>query len=169
MSKGTSFGFIVLLFLLLSGVVLFGFFVLTPKIKAYRALSIGIEQTAADAKSLEKEFDKEYSRLQTLQEKEKKIDIALHKHFDQKGLEGYLQHYFSALTLERINSVKSNGLQVDSLDVRAKITSPAEYYRFIDALNAFDWVGEVEGALQFKGEADGIATHFTLKVYTKAL
>ena len=168
MSKGTSFGFIVLLFLLLSGVVLFGFFVLTPKIKAYRALSIGIEQTAADAKSLEKEFDKEYSRLQTLQEKEKKIDIALHKPFDQKGLQGYLKHYFSALTLSGINSMRNGDLQVDTLDVRAKITSPADYYRFIDALNAFDWVGEVEGPLQFRGEADGIATHFTLKVYTKA-
>ncbi|WP_345975207.1 hypothetical protein [Sulfurimonas sp. HSL3-7] len=168
MSKGTSFGFTVLLFLLLSGVVLFGFFVFTPKIKAYRALSIGIEQTAEDVKSLEKEFDKEYGRLQALQEKEKKIDIALHKSFDQKGLEGYLQHYFSALTLTGISSTKSNKLQVDTLDVRAKIASPAEYYRFIDALNEFDWVGEVVGALQFKGEADGIATHFTLQVYTKA-
>ncbi len=168
MSKATSFGFTVLLFLLLSGVVFFGFFVFTPKIKTYRALSIGIEQTAAGVESMEKEFDKEYARLQTLQEKEKKIDIALHKHFDQKALEEYLQHYFSALTLERINSERNNDLQVDIIDVRAKITTPAEYYRFIDALNEFDWAGEVEGALQFEGEPDGIATHFTLKVYTKA-
>ena len=167
MSKATSFGFTVLLFLLLSGVVLFGFFVFTPKIKAYRALSIGIEQTAAGVESLEKEFYKEYARLQSLQEKEKNIDIALHKHFGQKGFEGYLQHYFSALTLSGTNSERSNDLQVDTLDVLAKIASPAEYYRFIDALNEFDWVGEVEGAVQFKGEADGIATHFTLKVYTK--
>jgi hypothetical protein len=167
-SKGTSFGFIVLLFLLLSGVVLFGFFVFTPKIKAYRVLSIGIELTAADVKSLETAFDKEYTRLQTLQEKEKKIDIALQKHFDQKGLEGYLQHYFSVVTLNSIISERSNGLQVDTVDVRAKITSPAEYYRFIDALNEFDWAGEIDGRVQFKGETDGIATHFTLKVYTKA-
>ena len=42
-----------------------------------------------------------------------------------------------------------------------------ESYSFIDALNQFDWVVEVDDTLQFKGVKDGINTHFTLKIHTK--
>ena len=167
MSKFASFGFIILLFLLLSGVVFFGFFIFTPKIKTYRALNIELQQNSSELVTVEKEFDKLYSTLQTLQDKEKAIDLAQHKHFDQDQFEAYLKKYFKSFTLRSIVSEKNEGFQTDTLDIRATIATPAEYYRFIDALNLFEWVVEVDGTLQFKGVSDGIETHFTLKVYTK--
>ena len=167
MSKFASFGFIVLLFLLLSGVVFFGFFIFTPKIKAYRALNIELQQNSSELVTAEKEFDKLYATLQTLQDKENAIDLAQHKHFDEDQFEAYLQRYFKSFTLRSIVSEKNEVFQTDTLDIRTTIASPAEYYRFIDALNLFAWVVEIDGAIQFKGVTDGIETHFTLKVYTK--
>ncbi|MGB5966610.1 MAG: hypothetical protein WBF77_03815 [Sulfurimonadaceae bacterium] len=167
MSKFASFGSVVLLFVLLSVVVVFGFFVFTPKIKAYRALNIELQLRSADLVTAEKEFDRHYAELQNLQDREKNIDIALHKHFDEERFETYLSQYFTSFTLRSITSEQSKAFQTEVIDVRAKIASPEEYYRFIEALNLFEWVVEVDGTLQFKGVEDGIDTHFTLKVYTK--
>ncbi len=167
MSKFASFGSVILLFVLLSVVVVFGFFVFTPKVKAYRVLNIELQQNSIELAAAEKEFDKHYADLQNLQGKIKNIDIALHKHFDEDRFETYLKQHFTSFTVRSITSEKDEVFQTEAINIRAKITSPAEYYRFIDALNQFEWVAEVNGALQFKGVKDGINTHFTLKIYTK--
>jgi len=70
------------------------------------------------------------------------------------------------VTIERVKQQKDNGLNVEVLDIRSVIKTPVEYYRFIDALHEFEWVVEANGVLQFKGTEEGIATHFTVKVYT---
>ncbi len=166
MSKFTSFGSVILLFILLSVLVLFGFFVFTPKIKMYRALNIELQQRSADLETAEKTFDKQYKVLQILQEKEKNIDLALQKHFNVGQFERYLQQYFLSLTLNKIATTEDAIYQRDLIDVQAKIASPVEYYRFINALNKFAWVVEIDGNQQFKGADDGIDTHFTLNVIT---
>ena len=167
MSKFASFGMVILLFILLSVVVLFGFFVFTPKIKAYRALNIELQQNSTQLAMAEKEFDGHYKVLQNLQDREKNIDIALHKHFDLDRFESYLKQHFTSFTLRSIISERDELFQTEMIVVRATIAAPAEYYRFIDTLNQFEWVVEVDGTQQFKGVKDGIATQFTLKVYTK--
>jgi len=167
MNKLASFGFIVLLFLLLSVVVLFGFFVFTPKLKAYRALQIALDEKHQAVKSDEAEFDLTYTKLQTLQESEKNIDLALHRHFDEQQFELYLKNYFQNYSLRSITTEQTDDLQTDTLEIRANIATPAEYYAFIEALNNFVWVVEVEGTQKFKGIEQGIEAHFTLKVYTK--
>jgi hypothetical protein len=166
MSKYASFGFLLLLFLLLSIIVLFGFFVFTPKIKAYRVLDLELQRSTATLAKLEDTFDKDYTRLKTLQVREQRIDTALHKYFNQKRFEEYLHRFFPTVAIEHIKEEKINGRNVETLDIRAVIKSPAEYYRFIDALHDPEWVVEANGVLQFKGSKEGIATHFTLKVYT---
>ncbi len=166
MSKFTSFGSVILLFILLSVLVVFGFFVFTPKIKTYRALNIEIEQRSTDLKAAETMFDKQYKTLQNLQDKEKNIDLALQKHFNIQQFETYLQRYFLSIGLNKIETTEDAFYQRELIDVQAKIASPAEYYRFIDALNQFEWVVEIDGNQQFKGADDGIDTHFTLNVIT---
>lgn len=166
MSKFTSFGSVILLFILLSVLVVFGFFVFTPKIKTYRALNIELEQRSMDLETAEKTFDKQYKVLQSLQEKEKNIDRALQKHFNVQQFERYLQQYFLSFTLNKVATTEDTYYQTELLDVQAKIASPVDYYRFIDALNQFEWVVEVDGNQQFKGAGDGIDTHFTLNVLT---
>ena len=166
MNKFASFGMVILLFVLLSVVVVFGFFVFTPKIKAYRALSIELQLHSAELATAEKEFDEHYAALQNLQDREKSIDIALHKHFDLDRFETYLKQHFSSYTLRSIVSERDELFQTELIAVRATIATPVEYYRFIDALNEFEWVVEVDGTQQFKGVKDGIATQFTLRVRT---
>ncbi len=167
MSKLASFGIVVLLFIFLSVVVVFGFFVFTPKIKAYRALNLELHKQSVEVSVAEIEYDGHYAQLQNLQEREKNIDLALQKHFDLDRFEEYLKQHFTAFTLRSIISEKGKVYQTEMISVRAKIATPAEYYRFIDALNQFVWVVEVEGTQKFVGKKDGIDTHFTLRVYTK--
>ncbi|MDA3946582.1 MAG: hypothetical protein PF439_07890 [Helicobacteraceae bacterium] len=167
MSKLASFGSVVLLFLLLSVVVVFGFMVFTPKVKTYRALNIELQNKNLELELLEERFDKEYASLQRLQERERNIDIALQRHFNLKAFETYLNNYFTSVTLGSLKSLQLNDLMIHELDVQAQITSPDEYYRFLEALNGFAWVVEVDGTLQFKGLEDGISTRFIVKVYTK--
>jgi hypothetical protein len=167
MSKLASFGFIVLLFLLLSVVVVFGFFVFTPELKAYRALQIELAQKQKELKSEEKQFDLTYTKLQALQESEKNIDLALQRHFDEQQFERYLQRYFKDFSLRSITTELEDGFQIDVLEVQATITTPAKYYDFIEALNAFVWVTELEATQKFRGVGEGIEAHFTLKVYTQ--
>ena len=167
MNKFASFGFIVLLFLLLSVVVLFGFFVFTPKLKEYRALQIALAEKEQSYRVAEEQFDMTYTKLQALQESERNIDLALHRHFDEQQFELYLQKYFKIYSLRSITTQKEGDFQTDSLEIKVSISSPAEYYAFIEALNAFTWVAEVEGTQKFKGVSKGIEAHYTLKVYTK--
>ena len=167
MSKFASFGIVVVLFLLLSLVVLFGFFVFAPDIKAYRALSIELSEKQSALDALETRFDKAYRRLQDLQERERRIDQALHRHFDEAAFERYVGGFFKAYELRSISSEYEGDLQTDTISLRVLIASPVEYYRFIDALNRFEWVAEVKGTQRFEGVSEGIETHFTLKVYTK--
>lgn len=166
MSKFASFGFLLLLFVLLSVIVLFGFFVFTPKIKEYRTLNLELQRSTSNLTKLEATFDKDYARLKILQEREHNIDAALHKYFNQDRFEEYLRLFFPVVTIERVKQQKDNGLNVEVLDIRSVIKTPVEYYRFIDALHEFEWVVEANGVLQFKGTEEGIATHFTVKVYT---
>lgn len=166
MSKFTSFGSVILLFILLSVLVLFGFYVFTPKVKTYRALNIELEQRSIDLETAEKTFDKQYKILQNLQEKEKNIDLALQKHFNIQQFEMYLKQFFLSISLHKIASTEDAIYQTELIDVQAKIASPMDYYRFIDALNQFAWVVEIDGNQQFKGADDGIDTHFTLNVIT---
>jgi len=167
MNKLASFGFIVLLFLLLSLVVLFGFFVFTPKLKEYRALQIGLDEKQQTLKVDEKQFDMTYTKLQSLQESEQNIDHALQRHFDEQAFELYLKKYFTTYTLRSITTEQTDDFQTDILEVRVNIGSPSEYYAFIKALENFVWVAEVKGIQKFEGVAQGIQAHFTLKVYTK--
>ena len=167
MSKFASFGIVVVLFLLLSLVVLFGFFVFAPDIKEYRALSIELSEKKSVLDAVETRFDTAYKRLQDLQERERQIDQALQKHFDEATFEKYVGRFFKAYDLRSINSEYEDDFQTDTITLRVLIASPMEYYKFIDALNSFEWVAEVEGTQRFEGVSDGIETHFTLKVYTK--
>ncbi len=166
MSKFASFGAAIILFLLLSVLVFFGFFILTPKVKEYRALATDFTQQEKSVSASEEAFDKAYVQLQSLQELEAEIDVAQHRHFDLDAFEGFLKRSFTMVELQSIMSEQTADFEINTVDVRATITSPAEYYHFIELLDTFEWVVEVEGEQQFKAVGDGIETHFALKVYT---
>ena len=168
MSKLASFTAVIILFLLLSAVVIFGFFIFTPKVKHYRTLNIDLLQKQEYLDKLESQFNRDYITLQSLQEREHKIDIAVHQQFDEQRFERFLAKYFKQFSLRSITSEREGDYQVDLIDVTALISTPAEFYHFIEALDHFDWVVEVVLPQQFKGVRTGIEAHFKLKVYTKS-
>ena len=167
MNKHTSFAMVILLFLFLTFLVIFGFFIIFPEIKAYRSQAIVLEQKKVDLAQKEAAYEKMYKDLQLLKEREAGFDQALNRGFKLEAFEAYLQHYFLSFEIQSIISEQDAHLQTDILEIRAIFDAPTTYYRFIDALNDFEWVAEVEGTQEFKGVAVGIEAHFVLKVYTQ--
>ena len=166
MNKFTSITLLVLFFILLSITVSFASFSLTPKIKASRSVNLELQQEQTTLQASEKRFDKGYVTLQQMQEKEGCIDNALQQHFDLERFEEYLKKYFNILYVKSIESEQIRGYQYDTLSVVAVVVSPLEYYHFIDALNSFEWVVELQGTQEFKQTKKGIEVSFNLKVYT---
>ena len=166
-NKYTSFALVVLLFLLLSILVFFGFFIFSPEVKAYRSLGITLDQKRESVLQQEALYEKRYSTLQALQEEEKSFDNALDRHFELTDFERYLKQYFHVFEIESIITEQSDHLQTDIIEIRAVMDTPATYYRFIEALNAFEWIAEVEGRQQFKRVKSGLQAQVTLKVYTR--
>ena len=167
MSKFASFILVMLIFLFMSVVVSFGFFSFTPKIKAKRLLSIELEQKNMMLDAAEKKFDQNYKQLQQLQEREKYVDLALEKRFDETRFEHFIAQHFNRYALRSITTEQELAYQADIIDISAITTSPVTFYRFVDMLNRFDWVAEVVSTQQFRSVPDGVETHFVLKVYTR--
>jgi len=166
MNKFNAITLLVLFFILLSIAVTFASFSLTPKIKMSRAGSLALEQATVSFQAREQNFDKAYVMLQNIQEREGHIDNALKHHFDLDTFESYLQGYFKKLHVKSIESEQVQGYQYDTLNIVALVTSPVEYYHFIDALNNFEWVVEVDHTQEFKQTKNGIQILFSVKVYT---
>jgi len=166
-SKFASFVLVTLIFLLMSVVVSFGFFVFTPKIKAQRQLNIALEQQQEKLNAAEKRFDDKYRELQHLQEQEKSIDIALQKRFDERRFERFIAKHFKRYTLRSITTEKEADYETDVVEITAVTVSPLSFYRFVDQLNQFDWAAEVISTQQFRSVKEGLETHFILKVYTQ--
>ncbi len=167
MSKFASFVLVMFIFLLMSVVVSFGFFVFTPKIKAQRQLNITLEQQQEKLEVAEKRFDEKYKQLQQLQEEEKNVDLALQKRFDERRFEHFIAKYFKRYSLRSITTEKEAGRQTDIVEITAITMSPLSFYRFVDQLNQFDWAAEVVSTQQFRSTKEGLETHFMLKVYTR--
>lgn len=166
MNKQTSFALVILTFLFLSILVFLGFFVISPEVKAYRTQEIALEQQAKNIAQKEAIFNKDYVTLQLLQEQENSFDQAINRHFSLEDFEGYLKQYFLPFEIKSVTSEREKVLQVDVLEIRAIFDTPERYYHFIDALNTFTWIAELDGRQEFKGIATGIEADFTLKVYT---
>ena len=166
MNKQTSFALVILTFIFLSILVFLGFFVIFPEVKAYRTEGIALEQQSKIIIQKEATFNRAYETLQLLQEQENSFDQAINRHFKLEDFEAYLKHYFLSYEIKSIITEREKDLQVNVLEVRATFDEPLRYYRFIDALNTFTWVAELNGTQEFQGVREEIEAHFTLKVYT---
>jgi len=165
-SKFASFGLLVVLFMMLSMVAVFGFFFFTPKIKSYRALNIELELQSKNLERIEQKAQKNSTELKHLKERADVLNSALKQRFDPDTFKVFIAKHFKKFSVKSIESEHLNTYQTDSVEIIAYINSPTEYYRFIEALNSFDWVVEVGSIQEFLSVDAGIETHFILKVYT---
>ena len=166
MSKFASFGLLVVLFMMLSMVVVFGFFFFTPKIKSYRALNIELELERKNLERIEQDAQKNSAELKHLKERAGVLNSALKQHFEPDTFKAFVAKHFKKFSVKSIESEHLDTYQTDTVEIVAYINSPTEYYRFIETLNSFDWVVEVGSIQEFLSVDAGIETHFILKVYT---
>jgi len=132
-------------------ILLFAFLVLIPKGKEYR----------------EQRMELKKSKLKDLQSKNRHIITAFENRFDAKKFQKEHKSYFSSLTLSKISKEKDEGeFAVYEVNTTSRISSPKNFYNFLDAVNKSDWIIGVNFPITFKRDGENISSSFTMKVYS---
>ncbi|WP_297442436.1 hypothetical protein [Sulfurimonas sp.] len=157
---------LLLSFFLFLFVLLFAFFVLIPNGKEYRESRLVLQKTMKSLHKYENFHDETMAKLKELKSKNKNIITAFDNIFNPDRFEKKYKSYFSALTLSKISKVNDeNEFAVYEVNTTSQISSPKNFYDFLDALNKSDWIIGVNFPINFKREGEMIKSSFTMKVY----
>ena len=153
------------LFMLLL-ILLFSFLVLIPKGKDYREQRVELRKSNIKLQKYQDYHDTVYAKLKDLQSKNRHIITAFANTFDAKKFQKEHKSYFSSLSLSKISKDKDEGeFAVYEVNTTSRISSPKNFYNFLDALNKSDWIIGVNFPITFKREGENISSSFTMKVY----
>ncbi len=155
-----------ILSLLLIFVLIFSFGVLIPKGKEYRKDRIEYKKEAKELRRYQDFYNKLETRLKDLQSENRHIITAFDTPFNQYRFQKQHKDYFHSLKLSRL-STANNEVEFSSYEVNAtsKISSPKNFYDFLDAVNKSDWIIAVEFPINFKRDKEMIKSNFTMRVY----
>lgn len=156
----------VLSLLLLIFVLLFSFALLIPSGKEYRFKRAELKKEFAEHQKYQDFYDATRKQLKDLQTKNRHIIEAFDKPFDPKRFEKTHKLYFSELHVTKIDKMKDyEGFAVYEVNTTSKISSPGNFYDFLDSMNKSDWIIGVNFPINFKREGELIKSSFTMKVY----
>ncbi|WP_434658444.1 hypothetical protein [Sulfurimonas sp. NW9] len=87
--------------------------------------------------------------------------------FNPDRFEKKYKTFFSSLHVMKVERSKDEeGFATYEVNTTSKISSPKNFYNFLDALNKADWIIGVNFPIDFKREGEMIKSSFTMKVYT---
>ena len=153
--------------LLLVFVVVFSFSVLIPKGKEYRIQRLELKKEFAEYRKYQEFHDETLATLKELQSKNRHIIQAFDKPFSPKRFEKQHKVFFSELKVSHIDKDKDQeGFATYKVDTTSKISSPTNFYDFLDAVNKSDWIIAVNFPIKFKRQGELIRSTFTMRVYT---
>ncbi len=153
------------LFMLLL-ILLFSFLVLIPKGKDYREQRTELKKSNVKLQKYQDYHDTVYAKLKDLQSKNRHIITAFENRFDAKKFQKEHKNYFSSLSLSKISKDKDEGeFAVYEVNTTSRISSPKNFYNFLDAVNKSDWIIGVNFPITFKRDGENISSSFTMKVY----
>ncbi len=166
MSKFATLGLLIVFFILMSMVVVFGFFFFTPKLKTYRALNTEVEKTVAENVRVSQLLKQQEATFNRLKAKTEATHHALKQDFKPDAFKTFLKKYFKLVVIKSIVSEREEGYNIDTVLVELMMQSPTDYYAFLETLNGFEWVVEAGEAQEFRQTDDGLRGRFELKVYS---
>jgi len=157
----------IMLFVLLTLLLVFSFFALTPKIKDYRQLSQQEHTLQIKLQNLQVTYEKQYNRLRAMQSENRNITAQLQKSFSLHRVEKILQEDFEHLKVSLVERKNEGAYVTHLLAVEGLIKAPSTFYNFLEGLQSAKYALQVLDDMKFEGHEEGITTTFNLKVYIK--
>jgi hypothetical protein len=159
---------IVLSLILLIGVTAFSFLLLIPKGKEYRTLRLESKKEFQQFELAQNRHDNTKNRLEDLRHQHRHTIGAFDKVFDPGKFERLYKQEFTDLFLTEMVSLENNGtFKVYEVNATSKITSPQNFYNFLEQINKSEWVIGVNFPIHFERDGDKIRSSFTMKVHNK--
>lgn len=153
------------IFLLLF-VVVFSFGLLIPEGKSYRIKRVEVKKAQQEYDKYKNFHDETFDKLKNLQGKHRRIITALDRPFSVERFTKLYRENFSSLKIAKIQRVTDEeGFSVYEVNTSSQITSPVNFYDFLDALNKGDWIIGVNFPIKFARDGEMIHSSFTMKVY----
>jgi len=152
--------------LLLIFVFLFSFLVLIPEGKEYRIKRSTLNKQKNELRRYKEFNDETLERLKNLQSKNGRIITAFETSFNSKRFQKIriLQKRTGRNhILCKVSSPTWRALY--EVNTTSSISSPQNFYDFLDAINKDDWIISVNFPINFKRDAESIRSSFTMKVY----
>ncbi len=147
-------------------VLIFAFVILIPKGKEYRQERLEVRKNSIKLQKYQNFHDEIYEKLKDLQSKNRHIITAFGNTFDAHRFQKEHESYFSSLHLSKIAKLNDeSGFAVYEVNTTSKISSPTNFYNFLDAVNKSNWIIGVNFPITFKREGETISSSFTMKVY----
>jgi cell division protein FtsB len=160
--------FLATAFVLLSIVLLFAFFVLTPKLKSYRNLLVQQEKQSAELSKVQLRYDRLYEHLRSLQSGQKELLRAYEKPFDAKRFIAENRKHFSSLEAKRVSPAMGGGAFVHyEISALSRMGSPKDFYDFLEGLKSSGWIAGVYEPIVFEREGEQIRSTFRMRVFSR--
>jgi hypothetical protein len=166
--KRSHLSFLATAFVLLSLVLLFAFFVLTPKLKSYRNLAAQQAQQSTELSKVQLRYDRLYERLRSIQSGNKELLHAYEKPFDVGRFIAENRKHFSLLEAKQVSPAVSEGAFVHyEISALSRMGSPKDFYAFLENLKNSGWIAGVYEPIVFEREGEQIRAAFRMKVFSR--
>lgn len=150
-------------------VLIFSFGLLIPEGKTYRIERVELKKAQQEYDKYKNFHDETLDTLKNLQSKNRTIITAFDRPFSPDRFEKQYKAHFSSLQVSKINRVADEeGFSVYEVNTTSHISSPTNFYDFLDALNKGDWIIGVNFPIKFMRDGEMIKSSFTMKVYANS-
>ena len=147
-------------------VLVFSFGILIPEGKEYRVKRGELQKELAEYRKYKAFHDETLKSLKNLQSKDRNIITAYDRTFFPARFEKQHKAQFSSLKIAKIERTKGvDGFSVYEVNTTSHISSPKNFYDFLNAVNKGDWIIGVNFPIKFKRDGEMIRSSFTMKVY----
>jgi len=147
-------------------VLFFAFSILIPEGKEYRIKRAKFNKEQKELKQYQRFSDETYDMLKNMQSENRHIITAFDTIFDIERFEREHKEHFKTLTIQKLESAKpQEGFSLYEVNTSSKISTPTNFYTFLDAINKSNWIIGVNFPIIFKREGELINSSFTMRVY----
>ena len=146
---------------------LFIFLLVIPAVKRYKEIHGALLSQKATYRTVKQEYDRVSKRLEKLRHDHKKVIEAFESRWDRTRFEALAKRYFSSVSLKPVDTNDSDPhFKIYEVDARVQMSSPQNFYRFIDALPTLPFAIQADFPIAFRSVGgDTIDGIFRIKVY----
>ena len=151
---------------LLLFVLLFSFLFLIPAGKDYRKNKIEYRKTSLELNEIQNFYEERLGKYKDLQSQNSHIVNAFDSTFDSKRFSIQNKSFFTSLEVGSISkSVVDDFLDVYEVNASSSVSSPTNFYDFVEALNKGETIVKLNFPVSMKRVGEGIQTDFNMKIY----